>query len=88
MKKYINKQSGRVIQWNPENGILIPTVWEEIKEVASTKEKEVVEEEPEDVQVYSSVRVLEAEADKEFPAATKAGNTYEYNGKKWVKTNG
>lgn len=88
MKKYINIQTGRIVQWNPENGTLIPNIWQEIKTVASTKEKEVVEEDAEEeLPVYPSVKALEAEAPKEHPATTKAGNTYEYNGKKWVKTN-
>lgn len=115
MVYYINKNNGNVIDWNPEDGILIDSVWvklcdwlgielpytlgepdfdnndndDDVEAINPEEETEevIIPEEEQSVQVYSSVKVLEAEAPKEHPATTKAGNTYEYNGKKWVKTN-
>lgn len=76
MKKFKNKKTGRVIDWNPENGTLISSMWKEIKE-----------NQKEEIQVFDSLKEIERNAIPANLAKTKAGNTYKYNGKKWVKVN-
>lgn len=92
--KYINKNTGRVIDWDSKNGKLIKSVWAEYKEkpkkeqaVESDNVSEEKEEKNEEVQLFKSVKELEEKADKEKEAKTKAGNTYSFKDGKWEKVN-
>lgn len=73
MEQYVNLQTGRIIEWNPENGILITNIWQKV-------------EEPErDDQIFRTVKELEQEADKSYEAKTKAGGTYDFIENEWVR---
>lgn len=89
--KYINKNTGRVIDWDESNGILIKSVWAKYTEKPKQEEKESVEDSvdsnEEEVQTFKSVKELEEKADKKKLAKTKAGNSYSFKNDKWEKVN-